>query len=232
MLEVSYIGNMGIKLNNLRNFNPARFEPGTYFDTTTGSENTNSNPSNDNNRALFEPGIVSSASWTLGNDFRSWYHSFQVQVTHRMDHGLSVTSSYTLSKSLDMCSAICEACGCVSNPFNLRSIRGRANFDRRNAFVASYLWSPPVKFSDRWKNELLGGWSFSGITTIQSGAPMTFTTAAWTWPWTERTRRNMPSPTDRLFPSAHPNRNAMVSKFFNTNAFVNPTCSYNSSRDD
>src|SRR5208282_6182793 len=29
MLEVSYVGNMGIKLNNLRNFNPARFEPGT-----------------------------------------------------------------------------------------------------------------------------------------------------------------------------------------------------------
>ena len=228
MLEVSYIGNMGIKLNNLRNFNPARFEPGTYFDTTTGSENTNSNPSNVNNRALFDPGIVSSASWTLGNDFRSWYHSFQVQVTHRMNHGLSVTSSYTLSKSLDMCSAICEACGCVSNPFNLRSIRGRANFDRRNAFVASYLWTPPVKFSDRWKNELLGGWSFSGITTIQSGAPMTFTTSGLDVAVDGTYAPQHAFPNGQAIPIAHPNRNAMVSKFFNTNAFVDPTCSYNS----
>jgi hypothetical protein len=27
---------------------------------------------------------------------------------------------------------------------------------------------------------------------------------------------------------SHPNRNAMISQFFNTNAFVNPSCTYNS----
>lgn len=228
MVEVGYVGNMGIKLNNLRNFNPARFTPGTYFDTTTGSENTISNPGNVNDRALFEPGIVNAASWTLGNDFRSWYHSFQAQVTHRMSHGLSVTSSYTLSKTLDMCSATCEACGCVSNPFNLRSIRGRANFDRRHAFVASWLWSPPVKFSERWKNELLGGWSFSGITTIQSGIPMSFTTSGLDVAVDGTYAPQHAFPNGQPIPASHPNRNAMVNHFFNTNAFVDPTCSYDS----
>ena len=230
MLEVSYIGNMGIKLNNLRNFNPGRFIPGTFFDTTTGSENTVSNPSNVNDRALFEPGIVSASSWTLGNDFRSWYHSFQVQVTHRMNHGLSVTSSYTLAKTIDMCSAICEACGCVSNPFNIRSIRGRANFDRRHAFVASYLWSPPVKFSDRWKKELLGGWSFSGITTIQSGAPMSFANSGLDVAVDGTYAPQHAFPNGQAIPISHPSRNAMVNQFFNTNAFVNPTCSYDSTQ--
>ena len=117
MLEGAYVGNMGIKLNNIRNFNPARFIPGTTYDPATGFENALSTPSNVNSRVLFEPGILAPYAWVLGNDFRSWYHSAQVQLTKRMTHGLSVTTSYTLAKAIDMCSAICEACGCVSNPF-------------------------------------------------------------------------------------------------------------------
>ena len=225
MLELGYVGNIGTKLNNLRNFNPAPFLPGTVYNASTGSENTVSNPNNTNDRALFEPGILSPLSWTLGNDFRSWYHSFQAQVTHRMSRGLSVTSSYTLSKTLDMCSAICEACGCVSNPFNLRSIRGRANFDRRHAFVASWLWSPPVKFSEHWQNALLGGWSFSGITTIQSGMPMTFTNGL-DVAVNGTLAPQHAFPTGQAIATSHPSRSAMISKFFNPGAFIDPTCSF------
>src|SRR5208283_623879 len=166
LLEATYIGNSGIKLNNLRNFNPAQFIPGTSYNSATGVETTNSSLENLNNRTVFEPGIIAPNSWDLGNDWRSWYHSFQVQVDHHMSHGVSVMASYSLAKAIDMCSAFCEGCGNAANPFNLRSMRGRASWDRRNAFVASYLWSPPVKFSDHWKNVLMGGWTFSGITTI------------------------------------------------------------------
>ncbi|MGO8789916.1 MAG: carboxypeptidase regulatory-like domain-containing protein [Terriglobia bacterium] len=228
MLEVAYVGNMGIKLNGLLNFNPAPFTPGTTYDAATGLENTISNPSNDNTRALFEPGIISTSSWDLGNDFRSWYHSFQVQATHRMAHGLSVTSSYTLSKAMDMCSVICEGCGCVSNPFHTHSVRGRASFDRRNAFVASWLWSSPAKFSEHWKNELLGGWTFSGITTIQSGIPMTFNNSGLDVAVDGTYAPQHAFPNGQRIAMSHPNRNAMVGQFFNTNAFINPSCSYNS----
>jgi hypothetical protein len=226
MLEVGYVGNIGIKLNGLLNFNPAQFIPGTTYDAATGMENTNSNPGNDNNRVSFEPGIISSAAWDLGNDYRSWYHSFQAQINHRLGHGLSVQSSYTLSKTIDMCSAICEGCGCISNPFHTHSIRGRANFDRRNAFVASWLWSPPVRFSDHWKTELLGGWSFSGITTIQSGAPMTFSNSGTDVAVDGTNAPQHAFPNGQKIALAHPNRSAMLSQFFNTNAFVNPTCSF------
>jgi hypothetical protein len=228
MVEAAYVGNMGIKLNGLLNFNPAPFIPGTTYNAATGLENTNSNPSNDNARAVFEPGIISPSSWDLGNDFRSWYHSFQAQVTHRMSHGLSVTSSYTLSKTIDMCSVICEGCGCVSDPFQTRSIRGRANFDRRNAFVASWLWSPPVHFSDHWKNTLLAGWTFSGITTIQSGFPMTFTNSGLDVAVDGTFAPQHAFINGQRIAMSHPNRGAMISQFFNTNAFVNPSCSYNS----
>jgi hypothetical protein len=227
MLEVGYIGNIGTKLNNIRNFNPARFIPGTVYDPKAGNENTVSNPGNINDRAIFEPGILGPLSWTLGNDFRSWYHSFQAQVNRRMSRGLTVTASYTLAKAIDMCSYICEACGCVSNPFQLRSIRGRSNWDRRHAFVGSWLWSPPVKFSERWKSVLLAGWSFSGITTIQSGMPMTFNNGL-----DVAVNGNYAPqhafPAGQRIPLAHSSRSAMISEFFNTGAFINPTCTYDS----
>jgi carboxypeptidase family protein/TonB-dependent receptor-like protein len=231
MLEAGYVGNMGIKLNNIRNFNPARFVPGTVYDPTTGFENTLSTPSNLNDRVIYEPGILAPYAWVLGNDFRSWYHSFQVQLTKRMTKGLSVTGSYTLAKAIDMCSAICEACGCVSNPFDLRSIRGRANFDRRHALVASWLWSPPLKFSDHWKNVLLGGWSFSGITTIQSGAPMTFSMGSYGLDVAVNGTVSAPQhafPNGQAISISHSSRAAMISEFFNTNAFIVPTCAYHS----
>jgi hypothetical protein len=132
---------------------------------------------------------------------------------------------------VDMCSFTCEGCGCVSNPFNLRSVRGRANFDRRHAFVASWLWSPPLKFSDHWKNELLGGWSFSSITTVQSGMPMTFSYGSYGLDVAVNGTISAPQhafPTGAPISVDHPNRNAMISEFFNTNAFIVPTCSYDS----
>jgi hypothetical protein len=231
MLEMGYIGNVGIKLNNIRNFNPARFIPGTVYDLATGLESTVSNAENVNNRVLYEPGILSPVSWTLGNDFRSWYHSFQVHLTKRMSRGLSVTTSYTLAKAIDMCSVVCEGCGCVSNPFDLHSIRGRANFDRRHAFVASWLWSPPLKFSEHWKDALLGGWSFSGITTIQSGMPMTFSYGGYGLDVAVNGTVSAPQhafPSGQPIPVGHPNRAAMINRFFNTNAFLDPTCTYDS----
>lgn len=228
MLQVAYIGNVGIKLNNLRNFNPALFIPGTTYNTTTGLETPNSTLQNVNNRTVYEPGIISPTADIIGNDFRSWYHSFQAQLIRRLSKGVSVNASYTLAKSIDMCSLICEACGCVSNPNNLHSIIGRSNWDRRNAFVASFLWSPTVHFNRHWKNTLLNGWTMSGITTIQSGMPMTFVTGV-----DDAVNGTINAGSvEHAFldgqPIAlnHPNRGAMVNEFFNTAAFVKTTCGF------
>ncbi|MGH9325599.1 MAG: carboxypeptidase regulatory-like domain-containing protein [Terriglobia bacterium] len=221
MLEVGYIGNMGIKLNNFLNFNPAQFIPGTTYDAATGTETTVSSLSNVNNRTIFEPGIIGSDSWMLTNDYRSWYESLQAELIKRMSHGVTVMGSYTLAKAIDMCSQICEGCGCAANPFNLRSMRGRASWDRRNAFVASYLWSPSLHFSQHWKSVLLNGWSFSGITTIQSGSPITFfspTDVA----VNGTTASEHAFLTGQRIGLSHPT----INQFFNTNAFVNPLCSF------
>ncbi|MGH9327213.1 MAG: carboxypeptidase regulatory-like domain-containing protein [Terriglobia bacterium] len=221
MIEVGYIGNRGIKLNNILDFNPARFIPGTSYNAATGVETTNSSLENVNNRAIYEPGIIAPFSWVVGNEWRSWYDSLQAQLTHRMSHGVSIMASYTLAKALDMCSYICEAGGTDSNPTNLRDQKGRADWDRRNAFVASYLWSPPVHFGDHWKNELLGGWTLSGITTFQSGAPVTFYSPI-DVAVNGTTASEHAFLTGQRIGLSHPT----VSEFFNTNALVNPLCTF------
>ena len=178
---------------------------------------------------IFEPGILSAEAFLLGNDFRSWYHSFQTQITRRFNNGLSVKAAYTLSKSIDSSSVDCLG-ACVSNPFNLRTERGRSDWDRRHAFVVSWLWSPPAKFSKPWMNTAFGNWTFAGITTVQSGPPITFYTA------TDVALDGTVSGTYHAFlsgqpiASSHANRAGFVDQFFNPNAFINPTCGFDDTK--
>lgn len=223
MLEAGYIGNMSIKLNELMPLNPARFTPGTTYNAATGTEATVSSLENANSRTVLEPGIISAQSWQISNAFRSWYESFQAQLTRRMSHGITVIASYTLAKALDMCSPYYEGCQQeIADPFNLEgSMKGRADWDRRNAVVASYLWSPSVHFTDNWKNKLLGGWTLSGITSLQSGEPITFLNPV-------EVALNGTEGAEHAFRNGQPIAlgHPTVSEFFNVNAFVNPLCSF------
>jgi len=217
MVETAYAGKIGTKIEALRTYNPAKFEP----DPLTGAP---ASLQNVNDRVLFEPGILGAQSYLLGNDFRSWYHSFQAQMTKRFSNGLSVLGSYTLAKSIDS-SSTDNLGGTVSDPFNLKAERGRSDWDRRHAFVASWVWELPFKFSNHMTNSLLGGWTLTAIHTIQSGTPLTF--------WLGQDvaldgTGNAGGQHAFLAPGikasnisiSHPNRNAFVNEFFNTAAFV------------
>lgn len=227
MLQVGYVGKIGTKIEALRTYNPARFIPGTTYDSATGVENTISTPdnSNINSRTIYEPGILSPQGFLLGNDFRSWYHSLQAQVIKRYSNGFSIMGSYTLSKSIDS-SSTDNLGATVSNPFNLRTERGRSDWDRRHAFVASYLWSPPINFQSHWMNTAFGGWTFAGITSLQSGDPLTFfygTDVALDGTGSGEQHSFL---TGQPIGMSHSNRGAMINQFFNGNAFVNPTCGF------
>ncbi|HVX67964.1 MAG TPA: hypothetical protein VHA11_15230, partial [Bryobacteraceae bacterium] len=111
----------------------------------------------------------------------------------------------------------------VANPFNLRDERGRSSWDRRHAFVASWLWTPPIKFANRAANTLLGGWTLTGIHTVQSGAPLTFVMGddvALDGTFGDQHAQLVPGVTVKDITVSHPNRAAMVDRFFNTAAFV------------
>ncbi|MEO8659159.1 MAG: TonB-dependent receptor [Bryobacteraceae bacterium] len=215
MMETAYAGKIGIKLEALRTYNPARYINSPVTGAAPSDQNIN-------DRVIFEPGVLSPQGYLLGNDFRSWYHSFQTQVTKRFSSGLSVVGSYTLAKSIDS-SSTDNLGATVANPFNLRDERGRSNWDRRHAFVASWLWTPPVKFRQRVAEAVLGGWTLTGIHSIQSGAPLTFTQGddvALDGTFGDQHAQLQPGATTSSIILSHPDRGSMVNQFFNTAAFV------------
>jgi hypothetical protein len=217
LVEGAYAGKIGIKIEALRTYNPAAFRPSAKDGSPPSDQNIN-------DRVIFEPGILSPIGFLLGNDFRSWYHSFQTQVTKRFSDGLSVVGAYTLSKSIDS-SSTDNLGATVANPFNLRDERGRSDWDRRHAFVASWLYTPPIKFDSPVANTLLGGWTITGIHTVQSGAPLTFIQGddvALDGTFGDQHAMLVPGVTVKDIVLDHSSRGAMVERFFNTAAFIHP----------
>ena len=215
MVEGSYAGKIGIKLPALRTYNPARYVNSPVDGSPPSDQNIN-------DRVLFEPGILSPNGFLLGNDFRSWYHSFQAQVTKRFSGGVSILGSYSLSKSIDS-SSTDNLGATVFNPFDLKQERGRSDWDRRHAMTVSWLWSPPMKFDSAVAKGLLGGWTFTGIHTIQSGAPLTFIMGddvALDGTFGDQLALLKSGSTRDSIQIDHSDRGAMVNRFFNTDAFV------------
>src|SRR5260370_36661134 len=113
----------------------------------------------------------------------------------------------------------------MSNPFDLHTERGRSAWDRRHAFVGSWLWTAPVHFSSKAADRLLGGWTLTGITTLQSGAPLTFiqgTDVALDGTGGAQHAQLAPGVTAANIVLSHPDRSAFVSQFFTTSAFIQP----------
>ena len=78
----------------------------------------------------------------MGLVFRrdSIYNALQVDLNHRISHGLLLRGVYTWSKSLDDGDSLNahggrNAPGLVSNPFDLKADWGPATFDVRNVAV-------------------------------------------------------------------------------------------------
>jgi len=217
MVESTYAGKIGIKIEALRPINPAAFVPSPITGAAPSAQNVN-------DRVLYAPGILGPQIYSLGSDFRSTYHSWQTQVTKRMSRGFTVLASYTLAKSLDS-SSTNNLGATVSDPFDLSTERGRSTWDRRHAFVASWLWNMPVHFANKPADSLLGGWTLTAITTVQSGTPLTFiqgSDVALDGTGGSQHAELAPGATASNITISHPNRAAFVSRFFNTAAFLQP----------
>lgn len=113
---------------------------------------------------------------------RSTYHSGQLKVTQRFRSGLQFLGSYTYAKTLDYGGSAGSGGGAVGNPqtvTNLAAGKGPAGFDVRHRAVISWVWELPFGPGRAWAREggalgaIVGGWQFSGITTLTTGRPFT-----------------------------------------------------------
>lgn len=217
MIEVSYVGNIGRDITGTITNNPAQF----ITDPITGAPPSESNV---NDRVLYEPGILGPNQQYFTNWAHSSYNALQIQGTKRFGHGSTILANYTRAKSLDMISAN-DSEENEPNPNKLEEGYGPSDFDRRNSFVASWLYAIPLHFSNSVANSLLSGWTVSAIQTVASGLPITFFAGqdvAVDGTGNQQFAQLQAGASASTIRISHPTRSAEVNEFFNTQAFVPP----------
>jgi Carboxypeptidase regulatory-like domain/TonB-dependent Receptor Plug Domain len=119
---------------------------------------------------------------TLGD---SLYNSLQAQLRHQFSNGLLLQASYTWSKLITNINASESGAGIAApgnvlsgssgsnDPLDLGQQYGLAAFNRSQRLIIAYAYDLPYKNRDGFAGHVLGGWTVSGITTIQNGTPFT-----------------------------------------------------------
>lgn len=115
-------------------------------------------------------GTVQEAFESVG---RLWYDSLQVSATKRYSAHLVLALAYTFSKNLDATTFI--------NPQDPRPTKQLASSDRPHRVVLSGVYQLPFgkgrKFLggvNRGWEQLVGGWEYNFIGTLQSGTPFVY----------------------------------------------------------
>jgi Carboxypeptidase regulatory-like domain len=107
----------------------------------------------------------------------SWYNGMEVSVTKRLSKGLQFLAAYTFAHAYND-AFVTDASGFSfsGNQSNRRANYGRdVSANREHRFILSYVYQlPSPKRFNSFVNGLLGGWSVAGVTTIQSGLPLSF----------------------------------------------------------
>jgi hypothetical protein len=184
ILEVGYVGTHTIHLRETRTDIPTRIASPT--NPITGTD-ANGNPYTITVSTLANGPIRSANPQIDGyngfqifdNSAYSHYHSLQTTVSRRWSRGY-FQAAYTYSRSLDVNSTGNTAFNTAFNDeTNLRNGYGPSDFDRPHRLSVSYRYELPF-FSGAtgWKHVALGGWSISGITTVQSGTPFSIIDSA------------------------------------------------------
>jgi hypothetical protein len=156
----------------------------------------------------------------------SSYHALSVDVNRRFSGEFQVRGVYTFSKSLDdgtawNSSVGANAPGFVMYPGNPKLDWGPATTDTRHLATINGLWEMPFgkRNPTSFLRKVLGGWTLSGIETLQSGFP--FTAQLGYNPTNNEDSRNP------IRPSANPAFHGPIilggpNRYFDPNAFLPP----------
>ena len=120
----------------------------------------------------------------------SMYNSLQAQLRHQFSRGLMLQVSYTWSKEFTNVDASQAGSGInppgatlygatnSNNPLDYKQQYGLASFNRSQRAVITYSYDLPWNHTEGVAGKVLGGWTVSGVTTIQNGEPFTITDSA------------------------------------------------------
>jgi len=148
----------------------------------------------------------------------SSYHGAFVRVEKRFSGGFSMLAHYTKSRFMDDVESANEygVTGSYMDQYRRRLDWARSASDVPNHVVLTAMYEVPAFGGGRWA--ALGGWRFSALETLQSGAPFTVVTAA-------NTTNAFPAGPLRPNLVGDPELPASertLSRWFDTAAFANP----------
>jgi hypothetical protein len=121
------------------------------------------------------------------NAGESNYHAFELQATHRMQHGLYVDANYTYAKNVadnqgDAPSAFAGEVNYglpIADRFHVKSDLGNVEGTRRHRMLLTGVYQLPFgkgrQFmnASRFKDAVLGGWDLTTITLLETGPWLT-----------------------------------------------------------
>jgi hypothetical protein len=121
----------------------------------------------------------------LTNKGSSNYHALLFTLSKNVSQGLKFDFNYTFSHSIDNNSqtannnALYDVTGIICDATQPRACRGNSDFDVRQIITADFEYDLPFGHNQRFfgdsgtlVNELIGGWSLSGIPSYRTGLPV------------------------------------------------------------
>jgi hypothetical protein len=174
VLEVDYVGTISHKLFRAQDINRS---PGSLLPAGV-------NVTDNLGRVLTglggrpNPNFGTLRNWQ--NAVNSAYNGLQVSAKKQMGHGLLFNVSYTYSHSIDEGStwhsgATTASGGAGGDGYSTDQTlpgldRGNSVFDIRHRLVLNYVYALPGQHLQGFKGAVLGGWQYSGIWAMQTGA--------------------------------------------------------------
>ncbi len=158
--DIAYVGNVGRHLFLNENRNQAVPGPGNF----------------DPRRPFYPKFGLEQPIFDVCNCDNSSYNSLQTKLQKRTTHGLDFLLTYTWSKAMTNG----EGGYSFADAYNIRGDHGPATFDRTHALTLLHNWELPFGKKQRWLSNgnkvldgVVGGWRFSGVTTLYSGVAFT-----------------------------------------------------------
>ena len=147
------------------------------------------------------------------------YHALLGKLERRFSKGLTMLASYTYGHSIDDGKNFND--NSDPNPQDVRNLaaqRGSSNFDVRHRFVLSGVYQLPFGKSTGAFSALVRNWQMSGIWSRQTGQPFTSTLNV------DPTATGTAARPNRIGDGSLPADQRSVNHWFDTSAFVTPSC--------
>jgi hypothetical protein len=177
VMEVGYVGTKGTHLRETRDAiqsaNASPSNPFTVTDTSGHSYQITTNTFANAIARTPTPGLNGYSGYQIfANDAFSIYHSLQATISRRWQRGY-IQAAYTFSKNIDATSTGNTANNTAFNDEStISASRGISDFNRPQVFKLSYVYELPFYArSSGFTHAALGGWSISGVTSLQSSLP-------------------------------------------------------------